>query len=219
MDNIMLSLYIAMAFFLLLLGVFLVRFVLKWNRIKDEETRAELERISTMSEGGGILKVPTPRFRLDLGRSYFLMDTQSKEGYRLLKAYLARDISSVCITHFKPDGIVKRFDLPNTDFIWLTREKDGGGGMTHIPPTSLGFILQELGDRPLPAGAIIYLDTLERTYKENGPERTNKFLKTLERKVQETDAILLMSAEPTGINKKVREFLKANFKELSPKKR
>lgn len=219
MDNILLSLYIVMAFFLLLLGIFLVRFIVKWNRIKDEEKRAEMESISQRSDDGGILKVPTPRFRLDMGRSYFMMDKESKEGYRLLKAYLARDMKGVCVTNFKPEGLIKRFDLTNTDFIWLSREKADDKGITVIPPTSLGFVLQELGERGLGEKSIIYLDTVERVYKENGPERTNKFLKTLKQKVAGTGAILLMSAEPTGINKKVREFLKTNFKELAARKK
>jgi len=219
MDNILLSLYLVMALFLLLLGIFLVRFIVKWNRIKDEEKNAHLERISSASNGKGLVKIPTPRFRLDRGRSYFMMDDQSKEGFRLLKAYLARDLKGICITHFKPDGVEKRFDLTNTEFIWLTREKAHDNGCTVIPPTSLGFVLQELGERGLGDKSIIYMDTLERVYKENGPERTNKFLMSLKQHVQETDAILLMSAEPAGINKKVREFLKADFKELAARKR
>ena len=217
MDALLMMLYLVMAVFLVLLAIFLVRFLLKWKELKDEEMDFESYRFRSNARDENLVKVPTPRYRLEGKKCYFLLDRQSKEGYRLLRAYLALDVRGVCVTHFDPAGIRKRFDLPGTRFIWLTREKEGGGrDVRHIPPTSLGFLLQGIEER-MGGDTLVYLDAAETVFKQNGTERTHKFLKNLKALVERKGAILLMSVGPSGINKRERELLANNFKELGAK--
>jgi hypothetical protein len=212
-ETYLLVIYIALVSLVVLLFlIYLIRTMLIWMRLNKPG--------HTLSKDAGAdkpkkrVKIPAPKYKLDAKTSYFMFDKGSETGYGLLKAYCARERNCLCITHFNPKGIQKRFGLGGASFIWLTREKDDVKGQRIIPPTSLGFVLQELEERVDRPNTIVYIDSLEKCFALNGYERTRKFLTNLRTLVEKKDATLLLSIEQSGTNKKVREFLKSQFKEL-----
>ncbi len=218
MDSTLLVMIVLMTIFLGIFIFYLIHLLLKWNRIRAQEReRTNLNGPSVKTDGNDIVKIPTPKYRLELGGCYYLFDKGSEDGYRLVKAYLARSYSGITATHFNPSGLKKRLAPLESDFVWLTRKRTNNGELAVVAPTNLGFLLQELKDRIGSAKYMIYIDCLDRCYKDNGIERTDKFLKNLKKLVSRNEAVLLMSIEAAGTNRKTRDFLHKNFKQLGKK--
>jgi hypothetical protein len=217
----LLLLIFLMTFFLFVFVLYLLYLLVKFNRIKQEEMKkiSKVEKPTVRREGESLLKIPTPKYRLEMGGSYFLFDKGSQEGYRLVKAYLARGYRAVTITYFDPNRLKKRLDPFGSDFIWLTRKKVDDTEEAIVAPTNLGFIIQELEDRLEGDKEIVFFDGLDRCYKDNGMDRTDKFLKNLKKLIEKRDAVLHLSIEAAGTNRKTRDFLKKTFKQLGTKKK
>jgi len=224
LDTLLILLLLLMTLFLVVFLAYLVHLLLKWNRLKQEEDRS-INRSTpitpTRSKGKDVVKVAAPKYRLEPGGGYFMFDKGSEKGYRLLKSYLSMGCGGITITYFRPKRLKERLAPLGSEFIWLTREKveDEETGPPIVAPTNLGFILQELEERLRGEKNIIYYDCLERCYKDNDTQRTNKFLKNLKKIAKENDAILLFSIEAAGTNRKTRDFLKNTFKQLGGKKK
>ena len=220
-DPLLLLLTILMTVFLLVFILYLVYLLIKFNRIRQLENQKinKVDRTSVKRQGESLVKVPTPKYRLEKGGSYFLFDKGSAQGYQLTKAYLSRGYNAVTITYFNPLKLTKRLSPFHSDFIWLSRKKPDESDNVIVAPTNLGFIIQELEDRLEGDKDIVFFDCLERCYKDNSMDRTDKFLKNLRKLIKKRNAVLLLSIEATGTNRKSRDFLKKTFKQLGTKKK
>lgn len=217
MDALLVFLLFIMAIFVIGLIYYSVRVYMKMQKIKREEEEALAELRQENAAANNKVKVPTPKYKLEQGGKYFLFDKRSNTGYTMAKAYMARGKRMICVTCFNPEKLQKRYSLSGSKWVYLTRKKAGSDDEVFIPPTNLGLLIQELKEMMV-GSELIYIDCGETLYEENGYDRTNKFLSQFIKLTKKDGAIVLLSFDKTKTNKKIREHLKRNLKELGAKK-
>lgn len=192
-----------------LLAVLIIYIIYRWYTlyIKAQEIKAPEGKAK-------VLKKPVPRYQLQYGSSYLLLETKSTESFKLFKGYISQDNKGLLITRLFPSRVRKQYNLANTPVLWLSRTQTKKA----INPTNLGVLLEEARDFIANNHkTLILLDGLEYLIIENDFERVLKFINSLEDEIALHNSRLLVSVNPKVLDPERKALLEKTMKVLIDK--
>ena len=189
-----------------LLAVLIIYVIYRWYRVylKSQEIKA--------SDGKAkVLKKPVPRYQLQFGSSYLLLEPKSAESFKLFKSYISQGNQGLLITRIFPGKVRKQYNLGNTPVLWLSRTQ----AKKAINPTNLGVLLEEARDFIADNNrTLILLDGLEYLIIENDFERVLKFINSLEDEIALHNSRLIVSVNPKVLDPERKALLEKTMKVL-----
>jgi len=146
-----------------------------------------------------------PQYNLKKGETYLIFEKGHNIGldilFNALKASQGIDYG-LCFTRENPERIRKKYDLINTNFVWLTRRR----GDRNIPPDALNRIAAVVREF-VKGGGIIYIDGIEYLISNNDFLAVKSLLDHLSDMVAISGAILVYSVDPDILDDKEKALL------------
>ncbi len=146
-----------------------------------------------------------PRYDLKKGETYVIFEKGHDIGldilFNVLKASLGVDYG-LCFTRENPERIREKYDLRNTNFVWLTRRR----GERNIPPDAISRVAAVVREFVM-GGGIIYIDGIEYLISNNDFLAVKNLLDHLSDMVTDSDAILVYSVDPDILDDREKALL------------
>jgi hypothetical protein len=189
-----------------LLAVLIIYVIFRWYTVY-----LKAQQIKVPEGKAKVLKKPVPRFQLQYGSSYILLEPKSSESFKLFKSYISQGNQGLLITRIFPARVRKQYNLGNTPVLWLSRTQ----AKKAINPTNLGVLLEEARDFISEnKKTLILLDGLEYLIIENDFERMLKFINSLEDEIALHNSRLIVSVNPKVLDPERKALLEKTMKVL-----
>jgi hypothetical protein len=192
-----------------LLAVLIIYIIYRWYTLY-----LKAQEIKVPEGKAKVLKKPVPRYQLQYGSSYLLLETKSTESFKLFKGYVSQGSKGLLITRLFPSRVRKQYNLGTTPVLWLSRTQ----AKKAINPTNLGVLLEEARDFIAEnQKTLVLLDGLEYLIIENDFERVLKFINSLEDEIALHNSRLLVSVNPKVLDPERKALLEKTMKVLIDK--
>ncbi len=146
-----------------------------------------------------------PQYNLKKGDTYVIFEKGHDIGldilFNVLKAGHLVDYG-LCFTRENPERIREKYDLRNTNFVWLTRRR----GDKNIPPDALNRVAAVVREF-VKQGGIIYIDGIEYLISNNDFFVVKNLLDHLSDMVATSEAILVYSVDPDILDNREKALL------------
>ncbi len=148
----------------------------------------------------------------ELGASYILRTKDSKKAFKTYMKLREENFErGMIISRQFPDRIRQRYNVEDSTFLWLSREKTEES----IDPSDLEkleFLVHEFVS--IQEKSLVLLDGIEYIILQNSFENTLKFLQSLNDQIILNKATLIIPLNPEALNKKELSLLERELEIL-----
>lgn len=151
------------------------------------------------------------RFELEPRNSYLLKEANARRSYELFLEKVGEGFNGLCITRNNPAEIREKYELATASLLWLSDIKDSmvatAPDIAAVQKKVVEFVQKSMR-------SIILIDRIDYLLTKHGFDEVIRFLVRLNDRIAVTNALLLVSIDPSTLNQRELSLLEKELKEV-----